>query len=112
MALAQDGLPDMRVPVMDSENKLGNFVAIDCGGFAVFLAHLREGSVLVTAGQEVAAGDPLGEAGNSGNSSEPHLHIHAQRGIPGDAPAGGEPLGLTIYGRFLVRNDRLVVPGR
>ncbi len=36
VALAQDGLPDMAVPVMDAENKLGNFVAIDCGGFAVF----------------------------------------------------------------------------
>ncbi len=109
VALAQDGLPDMPVPVMDSENKLGNFVAIDCGGFAVFLAHLREGSVLVTAGQQVALGEPLGEVGNSGNSSEPHLHIHAQRGIPEGAPAGGEPLGLTIDGRFLVRNDRLTV---
>ena len=111
VALAQDGLPDMPVPVMDSENKLGNFVAIDCGGFAVFLAHLRKGSVLVTTGQEVAVGDPLGEVGNSGNSSEPHLHIHAQRGIPEEAPAGGGPLGLTIDGRFLVRNDRLTVAG-
>ena len=111
VALAQDGLPDMPVPVMDSDNKLGNFVAIDCGAFSVFLAHLRHGSVLVTAGQTVAVGDPLGEVGNSGNSSEPHLHIHAQRGIPDGAPAGGEPLGLTIDGRFLVRNDRLTVPG-
>ncbi len=56
VALAQNGLPDMPVPVMDSDNKLGNFVAIDCGAFAVFLAHLRRGSVLVTAGQTVAVG--------------------------------------------------------
>ncbi len=64
----------------------------------------------MTAGQEVAVGDPLGQVGNSGKSSEPHLHIHAQRGIPDGAPAGGEPLELTIDGRFLVRNHRLTVP--
>jgi hypothetical protein len=30
-------------------------------------------------GQSVRAGDLLGEVGNSGNTTEPHLHIHAER---------------------------------
>lgn len=107
VAVVVDGLPDMPVPEMDREHLPGNFVVIDCGGFAVALAHLRQGSVLVEEGAQVQVGDPLGEMGSSGNSSEPHLHIHAQRGIPDAAPFGGEPLGLTIDGRFLVRNDRI-----
>lgn len=112
VAVAVDGLPDMPVPEMDREHLPGNFVVIDCGGFAVALAHLRQGSVVVEEGDQVQVGDPLGEMGNSGNSSEPHLHIHAQRGIPDGAPFGGEPLGVTIDGRFLVRNDRIVAETR
>ncbi len=76
-------------------------------GFCVILAHLRRGSIAVAAGDSVEIGDPLARMGNSGNSSEPHLHVHAQRGLPRDAPLGGEPLWLTINGRFLVRNDRI-----
>lgn len=109
VALVVDDLPDMQVPQMDPVNLAGNFVAINCGDFFVILAHLRQGGVRVRQGDVVAVGDVLGEIGNSGNSSEPHLHIHAQRGLPDDSPLAGEPLGLTINGRFLVRNDRLKV---
>jgi hypothetical protein len=45
--------------------------------------------------------------GNSGNSDEPHLHIHAQRpGVLWD-PFKGDPLPMRFEGRFLVRNDRI-----
>ncbi len=55
---------------------LGNHVIIECGErrFAV-LAHLRRGSVQVRPGQRVSAGQPIAECGNSGNSTEPHLHV-------------------------------------
>jgi len=109
VALVVDGLADMQVPVMDPENRAGNFVAVDCGEFVVILAHLRRNSIVVAAGDSVQVGDALGEMGNSGNSSEPHLHLHAQRGLPADAPLGGEPLWLTIDGQFPVRNDRIHV---
>lgn len=112
VAIAVDGVPDMPVPVMDRQHMAGNFVMIDCGEFAVALAHMRRGSVAVENGDQVQLGDPIGEMGNSGNSSEPHLHLHAQRGIPDDAPFGGEPLGLTVDGRFLVRNERITAGKR
>lgn len=56
---------------------LGNHVLVrhDDGTVAVY-AHLRRGSVAVRPGERVAAGDVLGEVGNTGNSSEPHLHVH------------------------------------
>jgi len=53
----------------------GNHVIIehDEGEYSM-LAHLREDSVTVEPGDEVARGDVVGRCGNSGNSSEPHLH--------------------------------------
>src|SRR5690606_32446087 len=73
----RDGLPDLAPGEMDPAHQAGNHVQLDCGGFHVLLAHLREGSVGVAAGDTVAAGDPIGRVGNSGNTTEPHLHVHA-----------------------------------
>ena len=57
----------------------GNHVVLDLGnGEYALLAHLQRGSVRVEAGDRVRAGDVLGLTGNSGNSSEPHLHFHVQ----------------------------------
>lgn len=109
VALVIDGIPDMPVPEMDRDHMAGNHVAVDCGGFYVILAHFRQGSIVVASGEKVNAGDILGQMGNSGNSSEPHLHLHAQRGLPEESPLAGEPLWLTIHQRFLVRNDRIIV---
>ena len=53
----------------------GNYVILDCGGVYPLYAHLRQGSVVVRAGESVAAGAPIGEVGNSGNSVQPHLHF-------------------------------------
>ena len=41
----------------------------------VSLAHLRAGSVRVAVGEEVTTGQPVGEFGNSGNSTQPHVHV-------------------------------------
>lgn len=53
----------------------GNFVEIDHGnGEYSLLAHLQHGSVTVKPGDSVEQGQVVGRCGNSGNSSEPHLH--------------------------------------
>lgn len=44
----------------------------------VYMAHMQRGSVLVKSGDLVKPGDAIGLVGNSGNTSEPHLHIHIQ----------------------------------
>ncbi|HEX2034348.1 MAG TPA: M23 family metallopeptidase [Chloroflexota bacterium] len=55
---------------------LGNYVVLDLGdGAYATLAHLQRGSVAVRPGQLVRQGDVLARCGNSGNSSEPHLHF-------------------------------------
>jgi len=54
---------------------VGNHVTIrgDDGVYAL-VAHLQQGSVTARRGQRVVAGQQIGRCGNSGNSSEPHVH--------------------------------------
>jgi hypothetical protein len=100
--------PDHDVPNEDLVNRLGNHVILRCGEAEIVFAHMRHGSIVIVAGQRVVIGDRLGEVGNSGASTEPHLHIHAQRpAAEGAPPISGDPLALRIDGRFLVRGDRL-----
>jgi hypothetical protein len=103
----QDGLPDMSPPQIDREHLAGNFVMLECAGAHVLLGHMRQGTVRVRPGDDVSTGDVVGNVGNSGNTGEPHLHIHAQRPATGDALLSGSPLPLRLDGRFLVRNDRV-----
>lgn len=68
---------------------IGNHVIVrhEDGTVAVY-AHLRRGSVAVKPGQRVEVGDQLGEVGNTGNSSEPHLHVHLMDRVHPHAAAG------------------------
>ncbi|MGR4010438.1 M23 family metallopeptidase [Leucobacter sp. 1207-22] len=54
---------------------VGNHVVIrgDDGVYAA-IAHLKRGSLVVRKGDRVTAGDHIASCGNSGNSSEPHVH--------------------------------------
>lgn len=63
-------------------------------------AHLKPGSVRVKPGAKVAAGDVLGEVGQSGNSTEPHLHFHLC-----DAPDALLCVGLPVA------FDNVQIPG-
>lgn len=89
---AHDGLPDQEIGSMDPANAVGNHVILDLGHdeYAVF-AHLQKGSVAVAEGDRVEPGQKLGACGNSGNTSEPHLHFHLQ-----DSPVFGEGDGLPV----------------
>lgn len=108
--VAIDGLRDLQVPETDSVNKAGNHLMLRCGDADVLLGHLRSGSFKVSTGDRVVVGDNLATVGNSGNTDEPHLHIHAQRPGTGNEPISGDPLPIRLSGRFLVRNDRFSVP--
>jgi len=106
---AEGSMPDFRVPEEDLVNRLGNHVILRCDGAYIVLAHMRQSSVSVAPSAILTTGDLMGEVGNSGASTEPHLHIHAQRPpLEGQPPISGDPLALRIDGRFLVRNDRLL----
>jgi murein DD-endopeptidase MepM/ murein hydrolase activator NlpD len=54
----------------------GNYVMVETrDGYAVY-AHAATGSVKVSRGDHVTAGQPLANVGHSGNSTAPHLHFH------------------------------------
>lgn len=91
--------PDFMPPEADPENATGNYVALSCetSDAIIYLAHMQKGSVTVTSNEDVQVGQKIGKVGNSGNTSEPHLHIHAEKdgiGIP-----------IRFDGKFLVRNS-------
>lgn len=96
---SRDGLQDMTPPDMNPEQPEGNYVALICEQHdaTIYLAHMQEGSVTVSKGDVVTTGQLLGKVGNSGNTSEPHLHIHAE--------LDGKGVPLTFDERFLVRNQ-------
>ncbi|MBE7103381.1 M23 family metallopeptidase [Bacillus cereus] len=73
------------VPGSDEfQSMAGNhiYLRLDETGTFLFLAHLKKGSIKVREGQHVNEGEVLAQVGNSGSSSEPHLHIHHQRQDP------------------------------
>jgi murein DD-endopeptidase MepM/ murein hydrolase activator NlpD len=103
--VAVDGLADLAPPRRDAENLAGNHVVLDCLGAKVVLAHLGEGSVSVSPGQLVSTQTRLGQVGNSGNTSEPHLHLHVERGGAPNAILDGKGVPFTLDGRYLVRGS-------
>ena len=100
IAGVKDGIPDnvpgptSRAVPITLETIGGNYVVLDLGnGRYAFYAHLQPGSVRVMAGDKVRRGQVLGLVGNSGNSTQPHLHFHVS---DAPTPLGGEGVPFTI----------------
>ena len=85
----------------------GNHVLIEGGSVVVAVCHLQQGSVRVRGGQRVRPGDVLGRCGNSGNSTEPHVHVQA---IDSRDVERANPVRLTFRGS-LPRNGEIVDAG-
>lgn len=83
----------------------GNHVMIETtDGAVVAMCHLQATSVTVVPDQRVVIGQPLGRCGNSGNSTEPHLHLQVMTGRDVDRASA---LPLTLQGG-LPRNGDVV----
>ena len=99
---ALDGEPD-EMPgtvVIKTIMQEGNHIdlRIDEIGTYLVIAHLKQGSFRVAVGDTVEEGQVIAQCGNSGQTSEPHIHIHHQREDPNLTPPGLAE-GLPLYFR-------------
>jgi murein DD-endopeptidase MepM/ murein hydrolase activator NlpD len=79
VTFVQDGRPDQQIRSRDNHYQSGNNIVIDIGGGRfLMLGHLSPGSIQVKVGDQVKVGQQIAKVGNSGNTTEPHLHIQAQ----------------------------------
>jgi hypothetical protein len=106
------GLPSVRYAVTQRRRAAGgwaelagNHVMIETtDGPAVAVCHLQRDSVRVQLGQRVVVGQTLARCGNSGNSTEPHVHVQA---IDHVDPAHASAVPITFRGR-LPRNGEII----
>lgn len=86
----------------------GNHVMIETpDGPVVAVCHLQRGSVQVKRGQSLRVGETLGRCGNSGNSTEPHVHLQAIDRV--DMPhASAVPI---TFGGRVPRNGEIIDAG-
>jgi hypothetical protein len=99
---AINNVPENIPGKMDPLHLTGNTVIIRTKkGEYVLLAHMVIGSVKVKEGDKIKAGQWIGLCGNSGNSSEPHLHLHMM-----DKPTMEGATGIKCYFSKLLVNGQ------
>lgn len=111
---AYRGIPSIGYAVTQGQRVAQGWVALTGNhvfvrseaGPVVALCHLQRGSVAVRVGQRVRAGDVVGRCGNSGNSTEPHVHVQA---IDRLDVATAQAVPVTFEGG-LPRNGSVVSP--
>jgi len=105
--IAVNQFDDRTPPTVDTKNIAGNHVLIQCGENELLLAHLQKDSISVQVGDNVDNNSVIGKVGNTGNSSEPHLHMHLERGGEENTILNGKGIPFTIHNKFLLRGDRI-----
>ena len=87
----------------------GNHVVLKlaAGRAYVALVHLQRGSIRVGQGQVVQPGQQLAACGNSGNSTEPHVHLQVMDGAD-PMTASGVPMAFTRFREYRRGTNRIV----
>ena len=93
-----ENVPGGRAVPITLETVGGNHILIDIGGGRyAFYAHVVPGSLRVKVGDRVRRGQVIALVGNSGNSTEPHLHFHVVDGIAeGTTTLGAEGIPYAL----------------
>ena len=90
----------------------GNHVVLELasGRGYVALVHLQRGSIRAGQGEVVSPGQQLAACGNSGNSTEPHVHLQVMDG-PDPMTARGVPMAFTHFHEYRRGTSRIVESG-
>ena len=97
---------------LDIRPNVGNYVMVkSAAGAVALLAHLRSGSINVRVGQLVGVGQKIGEVGNSGNATAPHIHINLFDQVDDLLSAHVVPLALRRYDRWDGKSWETIVNG-
>ena len=79
VVLVVDGVKDNKPGELNPTYIPGNTVILKTeNNEFLFFAHFKQNSIVVKEGQKIKQGELLGLCGNSGNSSEAHIHFHIQ----------------------------------
>ena len=104
-------LPDLRVPQTDNIRPAGNYITISCiednREVQILMAHLMQDSICVRVGDKVDKGEVLARVGNSGNTSEPHLHLGVSVEFKEGEPLSGKGIAFKIDSEFPTRGKIL-----
>ncbi len=102
----ENSIVDHHGPSYPTKNLAGNYILIKSeDNHYILLAHMQYKSIIVKKGQHVNTGVKIGKVGNTGNSSEPHLHIHAVEEMNSGILFSGMSLPILFDEKFLIRND-------
>lgn len=106
VVLAVDGVADNIPGKVNTMYVPGNSVILKTANNEyLFFAHFKQNSVNVKEGDVIKQGQLLGRCGNSGNSSEPHLHFHIQDTLGFDTATGIKCYFERIYVNSTIMND-------
>nr|WP_321234521.1 peptidoglycan DD-metalloendopeptidase family protein [uncultured Psychroserpens sp.] len=106
------GVKDNVPGELNPEQLTGNTIVLQTEAEEYILfAHLKERSIVVKEGQQVKQGDLMGQCGNSGNTTEPHLHLSLQNVIDMNIATGGKIYFDNIQVNGEIKNDYLPVKG-
>jgi peptidase M23-like protein len=122
VAIVVDGVPENEPAEMNEMVLPGNYLVVrHTGTLHSLYAHLQPASIRVKSGAKVKRGQVLGLCGNSGNSSEPHLHFQLQDGpaierswgveaVFADAKVTRAGRAETMHDYTFLKDDRVKAP--
>lgn len=113
---AVDGVHDNKPGEMNRMYVPGNLVIIKhADGERSLFAHFKQNSIRVKVGDKIKQGQIIGMCGNSGNSSEPHLHFQMQNAAFFEDEASMkvffEKITIRRDGKIEIKNDYSPVKG-
>lgn len=112
VVLVVDGIKDNKPGEMNPIYIPGNTVVIKTkNNEYLFFAHFKKHTIRVKEGQKVTKGQLLGLCGNSGNSSEPHLHFHIQNSEDMNTGIGAKCFFESIMVNGQLKKDHSPVRG-